>query len=276
MRSEIATDHRDTLKPYESESFSDSTFLNLWELDVLTILHLLLTFLVLIHLFYFIYMMILQNLYKKKIPDEIQKPKGLRKLNDSCSICLEDIRNEVQLLCSHSYCGKCIIEYGKRRWNFVDISCPICRSESKFIFSVFERNEDNKEIYDAVRKYNCEVNSNYPTSFCFCLDVVRLSLHYLKEFKNFSSARYTATNKRFIFFFLLIIFFLFYPLTFKFTSYLELFEDLITYIFLIVLCSEYFNRSSIDYAIAEYDNRNINSVSTSENHTQTENLSMGQ
>jgi hypothetical protein len=275
MRSEIDTEIPDTFKTYESKSFRDSMFLNLWELDVLTIFHLFVIFLVLIHLFYFIYMMILQNLHKKKIPNEIQKPKSLRKINECCSICLEDVREEVQLLCSHSYCGKCIIEYGKRRWNFVDILCPICRSESKLIFSIFERNEDNKDIYEMVIKYNCEGNSNYPTSFCFCLDMVRLSLHYFKEFKNFSAVRYTATNKRFVFFILLVIFFLFYPLTLKFTSYLEFFEDLITYIFLIVLCSEYFNTSSIDYPIAEYDYGNINSDSTSENHTQTENLVMG-
>lgn len=269
MRSDIYLDQTDIFQPLDVEKLGDVKFLGNKHSDILTIFHLSITFLVLIHLFYFIYMLIKQKLSKKKIPIQPTKPKNLRKINESCSICLEDITHEVQLICSHSYCGKCLIDYGKQRWNFVDIQCPMCRCESKLLFSQFERNEENKEIYDMVLKYSHETTSQHSTSFCLSLDILRFSLYYAREFKNISNFGFNTRKKLLIFAVLMIIFFVLYPLTFRITTYLELFEDLLTYVFLIVLCGEYLYRTFHSQTNTEYE-RTLVSINTNESQTQTD------
>jgi hypothetical protein len=272
--SEFSLDQAGAFKSLEVGKQDGANFLQYEQTDLLIIFHVSLIMIVLIHLLYFIYMLIQQNLYRKKSTKQPTKPENLRKINESCTICLDDITHEVQLLCSHSYCGKCLIEYGKQRWNFVDIQCPMCRSESKLIFSQFERNEENKEIYDMVLNYNHEVTSQYPTSFCFCLDMLRFSLFYLRELTNFRNNRFSGRRTGFIIALLLVFFFVLFQLTIKFTTYLEFFEDLITYIFLIVLCSEYFYRTFRSQTNTEYD-RIIVSENTNRNLTQNNNFVVG-
>jgi hypothetical protein len=269
MKLEISAHQAGIFEPLGVEKLNDLEFLGYEKAEIITFIHLSITFLVLIHLFYFIFMLIKQNLIKKKVPKELVKPKNLRKINECCSICLENITHEVQLLCSHSYCGKCLIDYGKQRWNLADIRCPMCRGESKLLFSHFERNEQNKEIYDIVLSYNHHTTCQHPTSFCFSLDLVRFTMFYVKELKKLSNSGIIERKRGFLFVMLLILFLVFYPLTVKFATYLEFFEDLITYVFLIVLCSEYFYRRFSSQYDNEYE-RVMVSINTSESQTQND------
>jgi hypothetical protein len=210
------------------------------ELDLLTILHFSLISLVVVHLLYFIYILFKQNC--RFSASQAQKPDNLRKINDQCSICLENIQNEVQLLCSHSYCGQCLVDYFKQRYNTSDVQCPICRAESKFIFSNFERTETNKELYDYILDYNHTTTSNYTSSFCFCLDVFRLCQIYLRSLADFSNPRFRRHRTIVILLLLVVFTIVLWPFSSKITSVLEMTEDVIFYLSLIFACAEYFYR----------------------------------
>jgi hypothetical protein len=189
--------------------------------EFLTIVHIALISLVFIHLLYFIYMLIKLNCFKRsQNTSQVEKPTNMRKLNETCSICLEDINQEVQLLCSHSYCGKCIIDYAKQR-NEANVKCPICRAESKLMFAQFERNEENKELYDYVLNYNHELTSTYTTSLCFCIDTFRFFHYYLKQLADFNNPRFAAQRKCLIIFLIIFFIFIIFPLTMDFSDIFE-------------------------------------------------------
>jgi phosphatidylglycerophosphate synthase len=234
------------------------------EMDLLTILHLSLIFFVVIHLFYFIFILIKQNLQKKK-KVQPQKPETLRKINDSCSICLDELQCEVQMLCSHSYCAACIIGYGKQRYNYSEIQCPICRADSKLMFASFERTEENKELYDQILHYNHECTSHYPSSFCFSLDMYRLCQIYFKQLTNFENPRFESHRKSLIFLTVAAFVLVIYSFAHKFDSLLQIVEDVVFYLFVIVACAEYFykrirNQSNLEYGTLPQMNTEISNV----------------
>lgn len=204
---------------------------------VLAYLHVTLVIFVAVHLIYFIYML-LRHSFARKNPKNVKKPANIRKINDSCSICLETLVNEAQLVCSHSFCAKCIIEYMNQISNF-DVVCPMCRSESKLIFALFEKNEENKEIYNKILSYNHDSTSNYSTTFCFCLDLWKsLSLH-LRHLTDLNNSRYSGHRKGATTVFIVLVFTLFYPMTQEYDNMFEFFEDFFYYIVLLCCLSEY-------------------------------------
>lgn len=48
----------------------------------------------------------------------------------TCSICYEVYTNPRRLLCDHSYCLTCILDYGRKCAGSGKLSCPICRNET--------------------------------------------------------------------------------------------------------------------------------------------------
>jgi hypothetical protein len=231
--------------------------------DILTTLHLSLIFFVVIHLLYFIFIMIKQNVLKKKkvLP---QKPETLRKINDSCSICLEDLKHEVQMLCSHSYCAACIIDYGKQRFNFSEIQCPICRADSKLIFASFEKTEENKDFYDQILLYNQEYLSQYPSSFCLILDMYRLCHIYFIHLINFENPRFESHRKWLMFFNFSLLMTAIYSFAHKFDNLIQVVEDFVFYLLIILFCAEYFykrfsnrNQSNMQYGTSPQINTEI-------------------
>lgn len=241
--------------------------------NILTLIHISLISMVAVHLFYFIYMLIKHNCCRTNtVLNQPEKPNNMRKINDECSICLESLKYEVQLLCSHSYCANCIIDYGKQRFDYYNIQCPICRRESKLMFAQFERDEQNKELYDQILTYNHEITSNYSTSFCFCLDMFRFSLYYLRQVSNFNNSRYARQRKIIIAIFLAVLIIVLYPLTLDFTSIGELIEDICFYLFLIIFVGEYFYRMFRRQTNAEFEHINSNHNSNSQaNNSQINN-----
>ena len=219
---------------------TDSTYTILEEYNLLTILHFLLITMVAMHLIYFIYYLIKNNLcFKKSSSQSLQD--NLRKINDECSICLDNILNEVQLLCSHSFCASCIIDYGKQRWEFVNVQCPICRSESKLMFTQFEISEENKGLYDTIVAYNYDVTAAYSTSFCLCFDIFKFSFFYFRQISNFNNPRYRGHRKIIILAIIIFLVYVVYPEKYI-SDHLEIIEDILSYLFLIILCSENFYR----------------------------------
>jgi len=228
-------------------------------IEIVTILHITLISLVVLHLLYFIYILIKQNCFKNSNIPSLTKPENLKKINDSCCICLEEIKYEVQLLCSHSFCAHCIILYSKQKHNFNNVKCPICRSHSKFMFTIFDRADENKDFYDQIISYNYEITSTYSTSFCFCLDMFRFCQYYLRQIADFENRNYDRHRKVIIFILFVIFIFVIFPLNNQ-QNLLELVEDGSFYVFLIVSCAEYFyrrfrNQTNIEFEMIS-SNRN--------------------
>lgn len=232
-------------------------------LNFIAVIHFSLISFVVIHLFYFIYILVKQNCRFSQ--EQPQKPDNLRKINDQCSICLENILNEVQLLCSHSYCANCIIDYFKQRYSSSDVQCPICRAYSKLIFPQFERTEANKELYDYILQYNHETTANYSSTFCFCLDVFRLFQFYLRGLADSRNPRFNRHRKVAIIILLGIFLVVIWPFSDHISNFLELVEDLIFYLSLIFLCAEYFYRRFRSQTNQEFE-RILSNQSIEENN----------
>lgn len=195
---------------------------------------------VLLHLVYLIIMIVKINFCNK---DENEK-KNVRHLNDDCSICLEKCQNEAQLLCSHSFCGRCLLNHCQQNFENEKVKCPYCRNESKFIIPQFEENEENKTIYQEITKYNNKVTSMYKTSFCLCFDFLKFSFLYLHKILNFRNPAYI--NHRRILCGLMVVFIVFvlYPIL---TSRgkggaADIFQDILLYLILILVIAESFYR----------------------------------
>jgi hypothetical protein len=206
----------------------------------ITYIHVLIITLVTLHLVYFIYMLIRQNTLNPSQPK--------KKINETCIICLSDIHEEVQLICSHSYCARCIISYGKLRYDFHNLECPICRRISKLLFCQFERNDENQTTYDEIIKYNYHLTSK--TTLCLSLDLFNLSFYYLRHITNFSNRRYDRHRKAVVVFILMVFLFIIYPLTYELE--LEIVEDVIFYLSLIVFLGEFFYRTIRENVNREY------------------------
>jgi len=201
---------------------------------------LMLTF-VLVHIIYLVFMIIKINYCNK---DE-QDKKKIRKLNDDCSICLESCHNEAQLLCSHSFCGQCLLNHYQQNFLNEKVKCPYCRAESKFIIPQFEENEENKEIMKEICKYNDQVTSMNKTSFCLCVDFLKFSFLYLKKILNLRNERYI--NHRRILFSVIVIFLLFivYPLisrSGRSGGASEIVQDILFYLICFLIVAEAFYR----------------------------------
>jgi len=196
---------------------------------------------VFVHIIYLIIMIIRINYCDK---DE-QDKKKVHKLNDDCSICLESCQNESQLLCSHSFCGRCLLNHYQQNFLNEKIKCPYCRAESKFIIPQFEENEENKEIMKEICKYNDQVTSMNKTSFCLCVDFLKFSFLYLKKILNLRNERYI--NHRRILFSVIVIFLLFivYPLisrSGRSGGASEIVQDILFYLICFLIVAEAFYR----------------------------------
>lgn len=194
------------------------------------------------HLFYFLFMLTFKLFRKEK------QILDLKKINDVCSICLESINNETQLLCSHSYCADCIISYGKQRFNLRNIECPICRRISKLIFCQFEKNDQNKKTYDQILNYNYEMTSER-TTLCLSYDIFTFARYY---FKQISNTRYNRKREISILLGIVIFFIILFPICLKFSDNFELIEDIVFYLSLIIIITEIFYRNIRQRINAEY------------------------
>ncbi len=229
----------------------------------------------LIHIIYFIYMLIKQNFYKKDLLQEVaESAQERRKINEECAICMENIQNETQLICSHSFCAHCLINYGKHTFNMVDIQCPMCRQKSKILFANFMRNELNKEFYDLILSYNHQFTQHNYTSLCFCVDFVRLFFFYVKQVLNCNNPRFRVQRCFLITFILAAFIYLIVIYMHNFKDTIEIAEDVIYYCCLIFVVAEYFyrnfrNRTNNEfelYASNSIVNENVSNFSVSGNH----------
>jgi hypothetical protein len=213
--------------------------------EILSYIHITIVSLITLHLVYFIYMLVRKNIRS-------QTPK--QKYNESCIICLEDIQDEVQLICSHSFCGKCIISYYKQRHEFYNLECPICRKVSKLLFANFERTEENKTNYDEIVNYNYDLTSK--STWVLSIDLFKLSNFYFRHVADFSNRRYDRHRKGVVVFILMVFLCIIYPLTYELEF--EIVEDVIFYLSLVVFLGEFFYRTIRENVNREYVAFNVN------------------
>lgn len=216
-------------------------------------------------------MIIKINCFKKKVLQEgEEEEQQRRKINEDCAICIEKIHNEVQLICSHSFCAHCIINYGEHTFNMVDISCPICRGKSKILFANFERDDSNKDYYDKILNYNHEFTENNYTSLCFCVDLIKLFIYYMKQIANFNNPRYNSQRSCFCCLLMLIIIYFIMLFIHDFKNSFEVLEDIFYYICIIIAIAEYFyrnfrRRTNNEFEIYSGNSREINSSNRNSN-----------
>lgn len=229
--------------------------------------HLVWIIFVILHIIYFIFVLIKKHCCKKKEnlveigPDG--ESKELRKINDDCAICINNITDEVQLLCSHSFCAKCLIDYGNHSFNMENILCPICRGSSKILVANFPRTEENKINYDIILNYNHNFSYKFSTSLCFCLDIYRFAIYYLKQILNVNNHRFSQ-HRIFIFaIFLFTVLYFLFMFTKEVDEILELFEEVFYYLCLIFMLVEYCYRNFRMRNNQEYEAYITNSVSDS-------------
>jgi len=88
----------------------------------------------------------IQNSKIKELTDRIKSFK-----ENSCAICMDDLRNPVLLECTHLFCGGCIFTWYNRNNNK---NCPTCRNsigDFKKITAIINK-EENKEKEDIFSK----------------------------------------------------------------------------------------------------------------------------
>ena len=237
------------LKPLKKVDPEDFSFM--------TLLHLIIIGVAMIHVLYLIVMIIRLNCFKKKKrSDEL----GLRQINTMCSICMDEIVDEVQLLCSHSYCSKCIITWAKQRFSFVNVSCPLCKSISKLMVIKFELTPENEKDYEEVVKYNHEFTSRWKTSMCLCIDMFRFFTYYTRQILDFDNPRYSDERGCLLFLLTIAFCLIIIPIIGSFNDFMEIIYDLIIYCCLFGGMSESFfqrerNRNQNDLNIISVRSR---------------------
>ena len=207
--------------------------------NVISIIHFIFISFVILHFIYFIYMLIKINLCSnRQVPEEEAK---MRKINEECSICIDKIINETQLLCSHSFCGKCIYDYYSKNFLGSQIRCPICRKDSKLFVTNFDRTDDNKEIYQSLINYNESMTNNYSTSLCLCYNIINFFVFHSRNILNFRNIQYRNQRRCLAIFLILLIIIIIIPINGN-GEIIELIEDIIYYMILIFIIAESFYR----------------------------------
>jgi len=199
-------------------------------------LHLSFIVFIVLHILYFLYVLIQYRRHHKEVID----PKtGLRKINEECSICMENISNEVQLLCSHSYCGKCLMAYAEQKFSGLKIKCPICRQQSKLIIAQFEEDSTNSELCQQIAMYNNEITSYHKNSLCLLLDMCKFTQFFFKQLINVNNHEYNC--HRLVISGLLIVCVLVAVVPFfEQGDWGEFIMDLVLYIIVLLVASERF------------------------------------
>ena len=234
------------------------------EFNIFSIIHIIIITIVIVHIIYLILMIIKINFFKNK-DDLSEKERNLKKINEICTICLEHITNEVQLLCSHSFCSTCIILYAKQRFSFINVECPYCRTCSKLMIVKYERTEENSKEYDEIVSYNHEFTSKMKTTFCFCIDTLRFFFFYTRQILDFSNPRYAKERCCLLLIMIIVFIIILYPILGAFNQVLVIIEDIFIYSVLIFMFAEFFYRSFRRRNEQDYENYVENSVNISQN-----------
>lgn len=208
------------------------------EFNIFTILHIIIISVAIVHVIYLILMLIKLNCFSDDKHNE--QTKALKKINDTCTICLDELQNEVQLLCSHSYCAKCIILYAKQRFSFVNVKCPYCRVKSKLLIPKFEKTAETMDDYEEIVKYNHQLTSNMKTSLCFCIDTFRFFMFYSRQILDFNNPTYSGERCCFFSLIIIVLIVMVFPLLGDVSDWIVIIEDFVLYTGLVCIFAEMF------------------------------------
>lgn len=239
------------LKKNKTDSYSVSTIIQYIILSI-----------AIIHCLYLILMLIKQNCFKKKTEDNV-----LKKINDTCCICMEEIKNEVQLLCSHSYCAECISEYARQRFSFINVCCPYCRTSSRLMIIKFELTDENRSHYEEILKYNNDFTSSWKTSLCLCVDTLRFFTYYTSQILDFNNQRYTQERGCLICMMCCCLCVIIIPLG-KLNKWFDITIDIAFYMLLCCSFSELFFRNERRRNQANIDMINLNNSNINNNNNE--------
>lgn len=192
------------------------------------------------HLIYLIFSLIKHNIINKEenLLSKLLKSTNytgnkieITKINDTCTICLDNIINEVLLLCNHAYCANCLIEFRKASYNNSLLVCPYCRKESDVVRIKFNKditsNSKSNNDYDYLINYNKEYIIEHSVTYILAIDFYRYSLKKVKLFFDFGNLRYGPQRRILALFIILVSLTIIIP---SFEDYIidKFFEMLIT------------------------------------------------
>lgn len=79
---------------------------------------------------------------------------------EDCPICHENLKNTVELDCSHKFCAKCIMDYYST--TKPNLSCPLCRKNIRLINILkYNRSEEMKPYMEMIVIFNHEHLTGY-------------------------------------------------------------------------------------------------------------------
>ena len=182
-------------------------------------------------------MLIKINFYQKKKKKAIDinkviqdKENNLKKINNECCICLEEIANEVQLLCSHSFCATCIIEFAKFKYSMKKIKCPVCRYKSRLIIIKFVKDESNIKLYQEIMLFNHKTTSTMTTSFCFVIDTFRFFFYYVYQILDLNNSSFAGERVCFMILGIIVVVVMIYPFLVSISNFLLILQDIVVYL----------------------------------------------
>ena len=81
-----------------------------------------------------------------------ERNEGINQQEQEWPIWISELRDPVQLMCSHDFWGTWLINIWEHTGQ--QIKCPMWRSSVSVIFREFEPNEENQEIREKIKRYN--------------------------------------------------------------------------------------------------------------------------
>ena len=109
-------------------------------------------------------------------------------MTDSCSICLDDLKNPRKTQCNHIFCYKCVYNWinEKNYYGEKNLSCPLCRSNMGVLSRV------NMKINKKVTKKKEPIKRVYRTRYKIAEEKIQ---SILSEFSEEISGEFNSVEK---------------------------------------------------------------------------------
>ena len=109
-------------------------------------------------------------------------------MTDSCSICLDDLKNPRRTQCNHIFCYKCVYNWinEKNYYGEKNLSCPLCRSNMGVLSRV------NMKINKKVTKKKEPIKRVYRTRYKIAEEKIQ---SILSEFSEEISGEFNSVEK---------------------------------------------------------------------------------
>ena len=115
-------------------------------------------------------------------------------MTDSCSICLDDLKNPRRTQCNHIFCYKCVYNWinEKNYYGEKNLSCPLCRSNMGVLSRVNIKIKKNDKINKKVTKKKEPIKRVYRTRYKIAEEKIQ---SILSEFSEEISGEFNSVEK---------------------------------------------------------------------------------